>query len=174
MVKERKVQLLKQLQETLKEWEIASVYRDAEGETLPIDILTCLFDEFGNDLGDVMGEFFFMPKMEGREEDALYFNCVLTLTEDLMEPMLPNLYEAVGILNYYLETGAFAVNKAGEMLVYRNSLAVPLEMKDEDALELIAENVAYSVNVSEQFHDILFRVCDGRMSMEEFRGLLPD
>lgn len=173
-MKERKIQLLKKLQETLKEWEIASVYRDAEAETLPTDILTCLIDEFGNDLGDVMGEFFFMPKIEGREEDALYFNCVLTLTEDLMEPMLPNLYEAVGILNYFLETGAFAVNKTGEMLVYRNSIALPLEMDDEEALKLIVANVAFSLNVSEQFHDVLFRICNGRMSMEEFRGLLPE
>ena len=173
-MKKRKIQLLKKLQETLKEWEIASVYRDAEAETLPTDILTCLIDEFGNDLGDVMGEFFFMPKIEGREEDALYFNCVLTLTEDLMEPMLPNLYEAVGILNYFLETGAFAVNKTGEMLVYRNSIALPLEMDDEEALKLIVANVAFSLNVSEQFHDVLFRICNGRMSMEEFRGLLPE
>lgn len=171
---ERKVQLLKKLQEQMKEWEMASVYRDSASENLPTDILTILINEFGNNMEDAMGEFFFMPAIEGREEDAFYFNCVLTLTENLTEERLPDLYEAIAILNYYTEAGTFAVSKAGDMLVYRNSIAVPLEMSDETALELISENIAFSLNASERFADVLFRVSDGRMSMEEFRGLFPE
>lgn len=172
-MKERKVKLLKMLQERMKEWDIASVYRDSESEKLPIDILTTLIEDFGNSLEDAMGEFFFMPKIEGREEDALYFNSVLTLSENLTEEMLPALYEAISILNYYTESGTFAVNKDGDMLVYRNSVALPLEMSDETVFEMILANVAFSINVAERFSDLLLRVCDHRMSIEELRGMLP-
>lgn len=173
-MKERKEKLLKMLQAKMKEWEIESVYRDGKEEALPTDILTVLVTEYGNGLEDVLGEFFFMPAIEGQPEDAFRFNCVFTLTEELDAQNLPDLYEAIGTLNYYTETGTFAVNKAGGMLVYRNSIALPAEMEDEAAMELIEANVAFSLNVSERFADLLLRVNDGRMSMREFRGLLPD
>lgn len=32
----------------------------------------------------------------------------------------------------------------------------------------------FAINVSEQFIDMLFKVADGRMSMEEFQGILPE
>lgn len=172
-MKERKAKLLKALQQRMKEWEIESVYRDAEEDQIPTDILTILLTEFGNSLEEIMGEFFFMPAIEGLEEDALRFNCILTLSEELDPMYLPMLYEATAILNYYTEAGTFAVNKAGGMLVYRNSIALPLETTDEEALELIAANTAFSFNVSEQFSEILLSISDGRMSIEELRELLP-
>lgn len=173
-MKEKKVQLLKALQAKMKEWEIESVYRDGESEGIPMDILTILVNEFGSGLEDVLGEFFFMPEIEGIAEEALQFHCVFTLTEELIAQNLPELYEAIGLLNFYAEAGTFAVNKAGSMLVYRNSIVLPLEMDDETALELITTNIAASMNVSERFVDVIMRVNDGRMSMEEFRGLLPE
>ena len=172
-MKERKIQLLKSVQEKLKEWEITSLYRKSEEDNLPMDILTVLINDFGNGFDEVMGEFFFMPEVEGRIEDALCFHCVLTLSDTLMSETLSNLYEAIGTLNYVTETGQFAISRAGEMLVYRNSLALPLEMTDETDLELIMANVAFSLNVAEKFADIIARVNDGRMSIEEFRGLFP-
>lgn len=90
------------------------------------------------------------------------------------EDMLPSLYEATAILNYFAETGTFAVTKAGNTLIYRNSVAMPLTIPDEEAEKLIEANTMFAINVSEQFIDALFKVADGRMSMEEFRGILPD
>lgn len=173
-MKEKKKELLKALQEKFGEWEIGTVYRDGEAEKLPMDILTVLVTEYGNSLEDVMGEFFFMPETEGQTEEILRFNCIFTLTENLEEKQLPDLYEAAGILNYYTEAGTFAVNKTGGMLVYRNSLALPAEMDTEKALELIVTNVLFSMNVSERFVDILLQVNDGRMDIEDFRALLPE
>lgn len=172
-MKKRKEQLLKALQKRMKEWEIESVYRDGESEGIPMDILTILVNEFGNGLTDVMGEFFFMPEVEGIAEDALRFNCIFTLSEQLDTERLPELYEAIGLLNFYTEAGTFAVDKAGNMLVYRNSIVLSPELDDATALEQITINFAFSMNVSERFADVLVRVNDGRLSMEEFRGLLP-
>lgn len=172
-MREKKEKLLKALQEKFGEWEIGAVYRNGEAEKLPMDILTILVTEYGNSLEDVMGEFFFMPEIEGQPEDVLRFNCIFTLTENLSAEQLPNLYEAAAILNYYTEAGTFAVNKAGGMLVYRNSIALPLDMEDEAALELIVTNVLFSMNVSERYVDILLQVNDGRMDIEDFRALLP-
>lgn len=172
-MKKRKIQLLKQLQERMNEWEIPSVYRDSEKEKLPTDILTTLITEFGNNMEDAMGEFFFMPEIEGRNEDALIFNCVLTLTENLAEGTLPDLYEAIALLNYFTESGAFAVNKEGDMLVYRNSIALPPEMSDEAALDMMLANTSFSINAAERFSDVLLGISDGRMSLEELKGMLP-
>lgn len=51
---------------------------------------------------------------------------------------------------------------------------MPLTIPDEEAAKLIEANTMFAINVSEQFIDALFKVADGRMSMEEFRGILPD
>lgn len=173
-MKERKEKLLKMLQTELREWEIESVYRNGEEEELPADILTVLITEYGSNLDEVMGEFFFIPSIEGQQEDALRFNCVLTLTDELPSENLAGLHEAVATLNYYTEGGTFAVNKAGGMLVFRNSVVLPVEMEDAEVIKLIVANVAFSLNVSERFADVLLRVNDGRMSLREFRELLPD
>lgn len=173
-MKERKEKLLKALQQRMKEWEIESVYREAEEDQLPTDILTILLTEFGNSLEEIMGEFFFMPAIEGIEEDSLRFNCILTLSEELDPEYLPSLYEAATVLNYYTEAGTFAINKAGGMLVYRNSIALPLDTTDEEALELIAANTAFSFNVSEHFSEILLSISTGNMTVEELRELLPN
>ena len=45
-MKEREIQLLKNLQKKLKEWEIDSLYRDSSKEQIPTDILTGLITEF--------------------------------------------------------------------------------------------------------------------------------
>ena len=76
-------------------------------------------------------------------------------------------------MNYYTEGGTFAVSKDGELLVYRNSVALPLEMSDETVFEMILANVAFSINVAERFSDLLLRVSDHRMSIKELRGMLP-
>lgn len=170
---ERKIQLLERIQEKLKEWEITSLYRKSEEENLPMDILTVLINDFGNGMDEVMGEFFFMPKVEGRVEDALCFHCVLTLTDAMIQETLPDIYEVISTLNYVTETGHFAISRAGGMLVYRNTLAMPLEVPDETDLELIMANIAFSLNEAEKFVDVIARVRDGRMSIEEFRGLFP-
>ena len=60
-MKEREIQLLKNLQKKLKEWEIDSLYRDSSKEQIPTDILTGLITEFGNSQEEVLAEFFFMP-----------------------------------------------------------------------------------------------------------------
>lgn len=171
---ERKIQLLKDLQKKLKEWEIDSLYRDSSTDEIPTDIVTALITEFGNGLDEVLAEFFFMPQIEGQEEDGLYFHSVFTLAENVTEEMLPRLYEAVSILNCFTETGTFAVTKDGSTLIYRNSIAMPLDIDDSAAEALIAANAMFAINVSEQFADALLKVTDGRMSMEEFRGILPD
>ncbi len=82
---------------------------------------------------------------------------------------VPRLYEAISILNCFTETGAFAVTKDGTTLIYRNSIAMPLDIDDSVAAELIAANAMFAI--SEQFTDALLKVTDGRMSMEEFRGI---
>lgn len=84
---------------------------------------------------------------------------------------VPRLYEAISILNCFTETEAFAVTKDGTTLIYRNSIAMPLDIDDSVAAELIAANAMFAINVSEQFTDALLKVTDGRMSMEEFRGI---
>ena len=173
-MKEREIQLLKNLQKKLKEWEIDSLYRDSSKEQIPTDILTGLITEFGNSQEEVLAEFFFMPEVDGQEADGLYFHSVITLSERVTEDMLPSLYEATAILNCFAETGTFAVTKAGNTLIYRNSVAMPPTIPDEDAAKLIEANTMFAINVSEQFIDALFKVADGRMSMEEFRGILPD
>ena len=173
-MKEREIQLLKNLQKKLTEWEIDSLYRDSSTGEIPTDIVTALITEFGNSQDEVLAEFFFMPEVEGRESDGLYFHSVFTLTEDVTEEMLPRLYEATAILNCVTETGTFAVTKAGNTLIYRNSIAMPLDTPDDMAEKLMAANAMFAINVSEQFIDMLFKVADGRMSMEEFQGLLPN
>lgn len=172
-MEERKKQILKCVQEKMKEWEIESLYRVGKEENLPMDILTILMNEFGNDLQDVLGEFFFLPKVEGRTEDALCFQCVLTLQEDLPEEMLPQFYEVVASLNYITEAGGFAISRSGRMLAYRNCLTLPLETADATVVELIMANITHSINVGEKFAGVIAAIRSERISMDEFRELFP-
>lgn len=172
-MEEKKEMLLKKFQKMLDDLKFGTVYRDRKKETIPTDILTMIIPECGNDLVDIMAEFFFLPKMEGQEEEAFYFNSVMTLTENLTPEMLPALYEAIALANYYAGTGAFAVNKEGTTLVYRNSIAFFPDTEEEESMKQMETMTSYSLNAIERFLDILFKVCDGRMSMEEFRELLP-
>lgn len=163
--------LLNQLKLVFEENNVPVVLRSAGEEDIPMDILTTLHREFGMDLDEVMGEFYFLPTRDGGT--IHYFTSMLSLTEDMDPEFVPAVSEAVRVLNFYLECGAFVLNPAGNLLAFKLVSPIPVSYSMEQLLEIININAGHAIQITERYVDNLLRLSDGRDSLERFMEMMP-
>lgn len=136
-----------------------------------IDVLTALLNRFGDRLDPCMGEYFFKP-VSGEPEDGQYFCVVLTLENDFPMEQVPELAYALSILNFYVETGCFAINKPTDMVVFRSTRTFPGDTPEETLLRdcvLLAEEAH---DIAERYCQPVFGLADGTMTLGEFMQVL--
>lgn len=163
--------LLNQLKLVFEENSVPTVLRSAGEADIPMDILTTLHREFGMDLDEVMGEFYFLPTKDGGT--IHYFTSMISLTEDMDPEFVPAVAEAVRVLNFYLECGAFVMNPTGNLLAFKLVTPVPVSYTTEQLLELININAGHALQITERYVDNLLRLSDGRHSLEHFMEMMP-
>ena len=131
------------------------------------DVLTALHTRFGEHLDTCMGEYFFRP-VEGDPDEAQRFYALITLRSDVPLDNVPELAFAVSITNFYLETGCFALNKATDLLVYKNTRTfhgdTPEETLGKECVRLMEE--AYETAV--KYCTPLLALAEGSMGLEEY------
>lgn len=171
-IKRIKGDVLAALQRDFESHKVPVVLRSAEGENLPTDILTTLHRNFGRDLDEAMGEFYFFP-VPGEDTPVLYFSSVINLTEDVEEEFREDVAKAVSVLNFYLECGAFVMNPQGNLLAFKFISPILADLDDTQIIAAANVNVGHSLQISERYADCLLRLCDGRETLEHFMELMP-
>jgi len=157
---------LNKLADLLKENEIAAMIRKKEENNLPTDMLAILLDDFSNDVIEATGEVFFAPVPDEAEYELL--NIVITLSEEVKAECLAELYRTIAAVNFYLESGAFAVSKDGSTLCYKKVLTLPKEgMSLERDFDTVETALASAITIGDMFSGMVMAVADGRMSSEE-------
>ncbi len=163
-------ELLQRLTDELNTEFIPAVIREPQTENEP-EILAVLYDALGQSGDEVMGEFFFPPLM-GEDDQVQYFNAVLTLTEELPEERLGELYEILSYLNFLLPCGAFCVNRGHDFLVYKLSVPLDVELSEDELYTAMNVAVSSASFYTDRYVDILLRFVEGEAELEEVLMLI--
>ena len=164
--------ILEQLKADFEANHVPAVVRNAAEENLPMDILTTLHRRFGLNMDEVMGEFYFFPAMSGTAS-VHYFTSMITLTEEMAAEYVPMVTEAVNVLNFYLECGAFVMNPQKNLLAFKFVTPIPAELSEEQILQMANLNVGHALQLSERYAASLLQLSDGSGSLESFMELMP-
>lgn len=164
MNKEKKLKLLKRLEDDLQQELIAAMIGEAEGN-LP-EILNVIFNDIGLEADQVFGEYFFRP--EASDNDTVVsFTGMLTLTEVLPDEHIADLLSAISYINFHLPAGCFCIDRAHSCLVFRLSALIPQDMPDDEILTQMNLVCANSVQTADRFIDLLIALSKGEKSLSE-------
>lgn len=172
-MEERKFKLLKQLEAFFKEDETveeASLFTKEELET-PMDIVRALLTDYGPGLMDVLAEYSFIP-FEGPQE-VWYFSSIITIKMDVPKDGVSALCGAISRLNFYLPYGAFCINAAGDLLIYKSVTAIRTDHNDKEIYENMELSADTALLVAEEHTDMLVKVANGTMLLDDFIDTLP-
>ncbi len=135
------------------------------------DILTAVHIRFGNHRDNCIGEYFFKP-VDGDPDGGRYFCAVITLRNDVPSRHIPELAYSLGFLNFYIETGCFALNLPADLLVFRNTRTfagdTPEDTVISDCLHLVRE--AYET--AAKYCTPLLDMAKGSLGLEDFMNML--
>ncbi len=174
----RKEELLRTLYARLEGYEDFSrtAYFKADELNAPMDVIRAMIPEFGSELTDVLGEFFFLPigeedakaaALDGTDE-LWFFTTVITVSDSLPPDSAEEIAATVARLNYMLPCGCYAMGNTDSTLVYR--MSVPILANDEpdkQERELVSA-VNLALMTAERFVGYLVLIAEGKMSCGEF------
>lgn len=170
MSKEKQKYVLAVMEEILGEAQVRTLLRSAGEDGLPVDILTTLHTEFGQDSDEAMGEFYFAPNANG-ESQVQYFTSVITLSEEVNKEHLPELYEAISKLNFYLPVGSFAIDEEDSSLAYKHVVPIRVDCSQEELLQQVDILIAHALSISEEYIAILLHVSEGKATVQDIIDL---
>ncbi|MCR5370740.1 MAG: hypothetical protein K6E83_08545 [Clostridium sp.] len=143
----------------------------AEWNGRPLDILAAELTHFGERMDRCLGEYSFEP-VPGDPDGAKYFRAVITLRDEIALERVPGLAFALSFLNFYLETGCFALNKPSDLLIFKNTRTFPGDTPEEilvkDAVLLMEE--AYET--AARYAAPVLSLAEGSMETAEFLELI--
>ncbi len=129
-----------------------------------MDVLRAEITEFGPDLMNVLGEFFFMPF---DDEGLMFFTSVITLSNSVPKEAVPDIEAAIARLNYYMPCGCYALGDEDKNLVYRYT-SILLTNEEKDKLTEAVSSAAYSaISVAEKFMGYLLLVLKNEITVEQ-------
>ena len=171
---ERQRELLKRLETFFSEdedIEEASLFTKEELNA-PVDVLRVLALDYGPRLMDLLAEFSFLPL--GEEQEIFYFSSVLTISMNVPKEGIPALAGAISRLNFYLPFGAFCLSQDGSMLIFKTAVPMAAGQSDDaiyQAMEIAADA---SILIPESYTDLLLRIAEGNLLLDDFIATLPE
>ncbi|MDO4804982.1 MAG: hypothetical protein Q4A32_09215 [Lachnospiraceae bacterium] len=164
-------QILEALQERISAFGDDSEIRAEETADGGIEILTAWFDRFGEHKDAVMGEFLFRDNPDGGP-GGRYFCSVLTLASDMPIENIPDLSLALSVINFYIETGCFALNKPADLLVYRNTRTFSGDVSEEALRAECITEMEQAYETAAKYSTVVLALAEGSLMLEEFMALL--
>ena len=156
---------------------IWSLYADEGKITNPeldgrkLDVMAALHTRFGEHLDKCMGEYFFRP-VPGDPGEGQYFTALITLRSDFSVEQVPELAFAMSILNFYIETGCFALNKPTNLLVFRCTRTFSGDTPEETLLRECVLLMEEAHEIAEKYCQPVFGLAEGTMTLNEFMKVL--
>ena len=138
---------------------------------IPTDILRVGLTDYGLMPG-VLAEFFFLDLPNGAE-DILYFYIVINVAEEVDETRAGQVCEAIAKLNHYIPGGAFTIDAAGKILVYKETVYLPANKPEEELLYMMNIYTGHSLSMAEPYISLLHGLATGENELEEILELLP-
>ncbi len=163
--KERK-EILKNIKNDLDKTQFFSEITVPDGVKNAPEVLTVDLYEMGAGNDEALGEFYFTPLVTDEDKTG-YFNCVITLSDELEKSNLPGLYEALTVLNFHIIGGSFGVNMGGKYLAYKLTVPYPLDMKKEKLLDLVNVSMGNAFLICDQWMDMVLRISEGKGDVED-------
>lgn len=164
--------VLEKLRQAFDGLELAAVLRDPV-EGLPTHMLNVLHTNIGYTNEEVMGEYYFLPIKDQNAKFHL-FTSMLTLTENMPDEKFDELGRAVNLLNFYLPVGAFVFSKPEHIMAFKYTSLIPMGFTEDEALNSIDGNIGLSLQMINQYTDILMKLVKGEAAFEDFLDELPD
>ena len=142
-----------------------------ETELGPVEILTVEFTRFGEHLDTVTGEFFFRP-VPGDSEGARFFCSVLTIRNDVPADNVPGLTLALSMVNFYAETGCFALNKPADLLVFKMQRHFSGDTEEPALLKECLQEMELAYETAAKYASVVLALAEGSLSPEQFMDLI--
>ncbi len=137
----------------------------------PFDVLTARLIRFGEHLDTCLGEYFFRP-VPGDPEGGRYFSALITLRNDIPLEHVPEVAYALSMLNFYIETGCFALNKPADLLVYKLVRTFPGDTPEETLLRECVLLMEEAYSIAARYSTPVLALAEGSMDLPAFLKLL--
>jgi len=135
------------------------------------DIMAAVLTRFGEHLDTCMGEYYFKPAA-GNPDGGAYFCAVITLKSDVPAERVPELAYALSIMNFYIESGCFALNKPTDLLVFRSTRSFPGNTPEETLVRDCVLHMEEACGIAEKYCTPVLALAEGSMELPEFIELL--
>ncbi len=169
-IEKERQEILSRLEEDLQEELIPAKLVKGENDDDPY-VLNVLFDSLGVEEDEAYGEFLFYP-FDTDEDAVQFFGGIITLTEDLPEEHLPELFEAISYINCTLPTGHFAISHEKNSLAYILTVPLPFELTGELLYKEVNAVLGSSVLSVDTYMDLLTSVSKGETGIKEVLELI--
>ena len=167
---EERQHLLSEFADELQKQLIPAVYSKAEDGN-GLEEVAVMFNDLGEGDEEAFGEFFFRP-FETEEDEVQFFMGMITISDDLPEESLPQLYEGISYLNFHLTCGSFAIDTSHSYLCYR--LCVPFDA-DVTAEEVYTQmNIVFmnALSNTDMYMGVLLGIAAGTDTLADLKELL--
>ena len=162
-------EVLERMNEELATAEVPAEILVSEAVENGPEILTVDLYQLGAASDEVLGEFYFTP-LATENDKVGYFNCVITLSEELEQAYLGKLYEAVAVLDFHLMLGSFGVSADGAFLSYKLTVPYALDMDKDTLFETVNIATGNAIAVCDQWTDMMLRISEGKGDVEDVKS----
>lgn len=159
-------EILKQIKDEMTA-EFFAVHLNKKEKEEDAEILRVLFDELGYETEEgALGEFAFLP-VYSEEEKVQYFSSAIIIADTIVEQNLSKLYEAMSTINFYIQCGAFCIDKDKQILAYKMTTPLPIGLSKDALYEQVNICMGNSVAVTDQYCDLVLRVNAGVLDIPD-------
>ncbi len=154
----QRTEILRDFESDLKEEMIPAILEEMGDDKFPL--LNVLLEDFILEGQTGRAEFFFLPNDDGDEIQV--FTTIITVTEDLIEENLGELFKGIAGINMFVETGGFAVDFIEKRLIYKHGYEMPMPLDTESLKDIVDLTAGTSMQVAEEFGRYLIEINEGQ------------
>ena len=141
---------------------------EGNGEDLAADgrteMLTILLEDLPGAGTDAMGEFFFLPSLQG-DELQVFMN-IITVDEQIVKDRMTDLLLAIAVLNNHIPVGAFGIDFQQNNIIYRHSYEMPHPYAERALRNAVDLSMAAAVSMVKEYAYMLLDVNAGERDAE--------
>ncbi len=134
---------------------------------LRLDVATAALTLLPDYPDPCLGEFFFRP-VDGDPDQGQYFNSIITLSNDFPVKNVPALAFGLSMLNFYIETGGFVLNRPTDLLAFRTTRTFPGDTPEETLLRDCRLQAEEAYETAMKYCRPVLSLAEGSMDIKEF------
>ena len=162
--------ILLQVQKVLdKQEDIQTAYNYAENTGQPMDSLVVRIDNYGL-LDSVFLNVYYLVPMDSTD---LYFECIMTISEDIEHAMLADIFSAIMHINSILPFGSFNYNPINLSIDYKLNVPVNNSISDSELAEQTELLISHALDMAEKYAYLFSQLAKGEINLDTFLQIIP-